>query len=247
MPAYTGGTSTVRCRPENDNDLACNLNYTVHLFSFGRKFSENQQIDPPHLVLYKNMVDSPGLIVSMQVLKGAANGWVPCTASNKTRTSTNRIMRMKKIISLFLGLCLTSAINLKVTAEEYEPEALIEYRHEVMEAIKGHNEAIEAILKESVPYDAHLDMHMTSLEALLGTVGELFPEGSDFGDTDAKDAIWDNPEKFKQTVDKAQKAFATYKSVAAKGDNRARLDAFKKFGKDSCGNCHKSFKKKDDD
>ena len=154
---------------------------------------------------------------------------------------------MKKIISLFTGLCLASAVNLNVQAEEYDPEDLIEYRHEVMEAIKGHNEAIEAILKENVPYKDHLEMHMTSLEALLGTVGELFPEGSDFGDTDAKDAVWDNPEKFRQTVDKAQQAYTTFKSVAAKGDTRASLDAFKKFGKESCGNCHKSFKKKDDD
>jgi cytochrome c556 len=153
---------------------------------------------------------------------------------------------MKNTISLFLGLYLSTAINLQVQAEEYEPEALIEYRHEVMEAIKGHNKAIKAILQKSVPYDDHLDMHMTSLEALLGKVGELFPEGSDFGETEAKDAVWDNPEKFNQTVEKAQKAFATFKTVVSKGDHRASLDAYKKFGKASCGNCHKSFRKKDD-
>jgi cytochrome c556 len=153
---------------------------------------------------------------------------------------------MKNIISLFLGLSLTTAINLHAQAEEYEAEDLIEYRHEVMEAIKGHNKAIKAILEGKVPYDDHLDMHMASLEALLGRVGELFPEGSDFGETDAKDAIWENPEKFKQSVEKAQNAFETFKSVIAKGDKRASLDAHKKFGKASCGNCHKSFKKKDD-
>jgi len=153
---------------------------------------------------------------------------------------------MKNIISLFLGLSLTTAINLHAQAEEYEAEDLIEYRHEVMEAIKGHNKAIKAILEGKVPYDDHLDMHMASLEALLGRVGELFPEGSDFGETDAKDAIWENPEKFKQSVEKAQNAFETFKSVVAKGDKRASLDAHKKFGKASCGNCHKSFKKKDD-
>ena len=153
---------------------------------------------------------------------------------------------MKNIISLFLGLSLTTAITLHAQAEEYEAEDLIEYRHEVMEAIKGHNKAIKAILEGKVPYDDHLDMHMASLEALLGRVGELFPEGSDFGETDAKDAIWENPEKFKQSVEKAQNAFETFKSVVAKGDKRASLDAHKKFGKASCGNCHKSFKKKDD-
>ena len=155
-------------------------------------------------------------------------------------------MRMKNVISLFIGLYLATAITLQAQAKEYDPEDLIEYRHEVMEAIKGHNKAIKAILEGKVPYNDHLDMHMASLEALIGRVGELFPEGSDFGETDAKDAIWDNPEKFKQTVEKAQKAFATFKSVVAEGDSRNSLDAHKKFGKASCGNCHKSFKKDDD-
>jgi cytochrome c556 len=153
---------------------------------------------------------------------------------------------MKNIITLFLGLFMITAINLHAQAEEYEADDLIEYRQDFMEAIKGHNKAIKAILEGKVPYDDHLDMHMASLEALFGRVGELFPEGSDFGETDAKDAVWDNPEKFKQTVEKAQNAFETFKSVVAKGDNRASLDAHKKFGKASCGNCHKSFKKKDD-
>jgi len=153
---------------------------------------------------------------------------------------------MKNIISLILGLALITAINLHAQAEEYEAEDLIEYRHEVMEAIKGHNKAIKAILEGKVPYDDHLDMHMASLEALLDRVGELFPEGSDFGETNAKDAIWDNPEKFNQSVEKAQNAFETFKSVVAKGETSASLDAHKKFGKASCGNCHKSFKKKDD-
>ena len=154
---------------------------------------------------------------------------------------------MKNIISLFIGLTLITAINLHAQAKEYEAQDLIDYRHELMEAIKGHNKAIKAILEGKVPYNDHLDMHMTSLEALLGRVGELFPEGSDFGETEAKDAVWENPEKFRQTVEKAQNAFQTFKSVLAKGDNRASLDAYKKFGKDSCGNCHKSFRKKDDD
>ena len=153
---------------------------------------------------------------------------------------------MKNIINLVTGICLAAAVNLQAQAEEYEPEDLIEYRHEVMEAIKGHNKAIKAILEGKVPYNGHLEMHMTSLEALLGSVAELFPEGSDFGETDAKDAIWDNPEKFKQTVEKAQNAFATFKAVVAEGDSRASLAAHKKFGKASCGNCHKSFKKDDD-
>ena len=89
-------------------------------------------------------------------------------------------------------------------------------------------------------------MHMTSLEALSNDVGSLFPDGSDFGETNAKDGIWDNPEKFEKAVSDANKAFEEFKAIVAKGDKRASADALKKFGKESCGSCHKSFKKKDD-
>ena len=194
------------------------------------------------------MVDSLTRILSMLILRGrgALCRNDPAPVPNEPEFSTNKVKYMKNIVSLMLGFYLATAISLPAQAEEYEAEDLIEYRHEVMEAIKGHNKAIKAILQQNVPYNDHLDMHMTSLEALLVTVGELFPEGSDFGETKAKDAVWDNPEKFKQSVDEAQKAFATFKSVVAAGDDRASLDAHKKFGKASCGSCHKSFKKKDD-
>ena len=149
--------------------------------------------------------------------------------------------------ALILGCCLTVLSGIQAHADDYEAQALIDYREDTMDSIKGHNNAIEAILKGKVPYRDQLDAHMASLEALLGGIGKLFPEGSDFGDTNAKDAIWENPAKFEQTVNDAQKAFADFKKVVAAGDDRASLDAFKQFGKSSCGNCHKSFRKKDDD
>jgi cytochrome c556 len=154
---------------------------------------------------------------------------------------------MRKLLALSLTLIMTSIISLPVSADDYDAEAMIKYRQNSMDAIKGHNNAIKAILEGKVPQKDQLGMHMAALEALLGHVDTLFPEGSDFGDTDAKDAVWDKPEKFSETVKKAQQAFADFKAVADKGDSRASLGAFKKFGKNSCGNCHKSFKKKDDD
>jgi cytochrome c556 len=153
---------------------------------------------------------------------------------------------MKKISVLLTGSILAISLNFPATADDYDPEALIEYRQDSMEAIKSHNNAIKAILQNKVPFDDQLGMHMSSLEALLNDVGSLFPDGSDFGETNAKDAIWDKPEKFEKAVTDANKAFAEFKAIVAKGDKPASADALKKFGKASCGNCHKSFKKKDD-
>ena len=153
---------------------------------------------------------------------------------------------MNTLKTLISATCLAAIISLPAQAADYEADALIKYRQDSMKAITGHNNAIRAILQGKVPYDGHLDMHMASLESLLGEVGDMFPEGSDFGETNAKDAVWDKPEKFTQAVDKANKAFADFKSAMAGSDKRARLGAFKKFGKASCGGCHKAFKKKDD-
>jgi cytochrome c556 len=144
------------------------------------------------------------------------------------------------IITLFLSSPVFSA------PDEYNPEALIEYRQDVMTAIKGHNNAVKAIVNGKVPQTKHLDMHISALEEMFRQIDTLFPEGSDFGETNAKDEIWDNPEKFSETIEKAKQAFAKFKHVLKQGDQQAIRTAFKEYGKNSCGSCHKSFKKKDD-
>lgn len=152
---------------------------------------------------------------------------------------------MKIITAISFGLAITAS-SFSALADDYDAEDIIEYREDIMDAIKHHNNAIKAILTDKVPFQNQLDMHMSSLENLLGDVGELFPEGSDFGDTNAKEEIWSKPEKFSAAVKKAQQEFADFKAIVAKGDNKASAKALKNFGKESCGNCHKSFKKKDD-
>ena len=151
-----------------------------------------------------------------------------------------------KTIALILAISFTTTVYAS-NHEVYEPEALIKYRQDTMSAIKGHNNAIKAILNGKVPYGNQLGMHMTSLGALFKQLDTVFPEGSDFGETEAKDTIWDKPEKFSKTVEKAKQAFTEFNKITKQGDKKATKKAFKEFGKASCGNCHKSFKKKDDD
>ena len=151
-----------------------------------------------------------------------------------------------KYITLILAISFFPAAHAS-NQGDHEPEALIKYRQDVMTAIRGHNNAIKAIVNGKVPYSNQLAMHMDALEALFKQINVLFPEGSDFGETSAKDEIWDNPEKFRKTVDKSEEAFVKFKMAVNNGDNTATKKAFKQFGKTSCGNCHKSFKKKEDD
>ena len=151
-----------------------------------------------------------------------------------------------KFIALILAICFTP-LAYAANHGEYDAEAIIKYRQDMMSAIRGHNNAIKAIVSGKVPYANQLGMHMTSLGELFNQLDTLFPEGSDFGETEAKDEIWDNPEKFRQTVEKAKQAYAQFEMIVKQDNMPAARSAFKEFGKASCGSCHRSFRKKDDD
>ncbi len=150
---------------------------------------------------------------------------------------------MNKIFAVSLGLLLF-ALQVPASAQEVDPENIIKYRKAVMTAVKGHNAAIKSIVTGKVPYDKRLGTHISSIETLFSELDDIFPEGSDFGDTAAKDAVWDKPEQFRKTVKKAQQAIAEFKAAATSKSGGELVQAYKRFGKNSCGSCHKQFRKK---
>ena len=153
---------------------------------------------------------------------------------------------MKKLLTLLFTFGLVMQAQ-SVTADSHvDPEDIIKYRQDIMTLIKHHNSSIKAIVKGKVPFTDHLDMHVSSLETLFAELGRLFPEGSDFGDTSAKDEVWEQPEKFSKAVKDAQQALSTFKAITSKGDMAKSETARKKFSKASCGSCHKAFRKKDE-
>lgn len=152
---------------------------------------------------------------------------------------------MKKtwIFVLSLSLSILGFTPLAL-AQQAEPEDTIKYRKSIMTAIKGHNSAIKSIVTGKVPHTQRITYHLTSLKHLFDEIEILFPEGSDFGKTNAKDAVWENPDKFTKAISNSRQALNNFQGIAAKGDLKKTAAAFKKFGKSSCGGCHKSFKKK---
>jgi cytochrome c556 len=147
---------------------------------------------------------------------------------------------MKKA-TLFL-LCLLAVPMLQ--AQDFEAQGIIKYRQAVMTSIKGHNLAIKQIVTGQFPDNGQIPHHVEALGHLFAELDSLFPEGSDFGKTNAKDEIWENPQKFATTIKKARAAYQTFKMAANGSDHKTLGKALKAFGKSSCGSCHKSFKKK---
>ena len=139
---------------------------------------------------------------------------------------------MKRFFLLCLSFIFVSGVNAA------EPEDTIKYRKAIMTAIKGHNTALKSILTNKVPYKNQTGHHVAAMEGLFNEIGDLFPEGSDFGETNAKEGIWDNPDRWQKELETSKNAFATFK---ASGQTAKDL---KDFSKATCGSCHKKFKKK---
>ncbi|MGB5568897.1 MAG: cytochrome c [Sedimenticolaceae bacterium] len=148
---------------------------------------------------------------------------------------------MKNGIALMIAALLASATS----AQAEEPENYIKYRQAMMTAIGGHNGAATQIMRGKVDPEGDLVIHANALAALSSNIPRLFPEGSDFGETKAKDEIWSEWDKFEQAANDAKMATAAFSEAVSSGDADRIAKTFKDVG-DSCKGCHKEFRQKDD-
>jgi len=145
----------------------------------------------------------------------------------------------KNIVVAAALLALTGA------AQAEEPEHYIKYRQAVMKAIGGHSGAASQIVRGKVSPEGALALHANALAALSADLTGLFPEGSDFGETEAKEEIWNDWAAFEKVAADAKSATAAFAAAVAGGDPDAINAAYRDVG-EACKGCHKQFRQKDD-
>lgn len=145
--------------------------------------------------------------------------------------------------SVFAACVALSALTMTASVASASDEGEIKYRKSVMKSIGGHMGAIVGIMKQETGNAAHLKMHTTSMVTLSGVVGDLFPEGSDFGDTTVLPLVWEKPDDFAKAVQQFQDAAKGIDAAATSGDMAAVGAAMGELGK-SCKNCHENFREK---
>jgi cytochrome c556 len=124
-----------------------------------------------------------------------------------------------------------------------DPEDMIKYRQGVMTALGGHATAMAQIVRGKVALSGQLEGHAQSVVALTRDIPALFPEGSDFGETDAKPEVWKKRAEFEKAGGEASKA-ADALLVAVRGGDRAAIGpAFDGLSK-TCKGCHEDFRVK---
>jgi cytochrome c556 len=151
-------------------------------------------------------------------------------------------MNNKRIVSTTLASLVLLAGMAAATVFAAEPEEIIKYRKNVMKANGGHMAASAAIVTGKVGYQGDLAEHARALAAINKDVAALFPKDSDFGDTDALDAVWSKNAEFKKRAGDAKaKSEAFVKAVASR--DQSKIAAGFKDLNDACKACHKDFRK----
>ncbi len=141
-----------------------------------------------------------------------------------------------------VGLLAASPIHAEDLSAE-SIEGYIKYRDKVMDAASANMGGIAKLLSGHVNLPGRMAGHAQALENLMTDIPALFPEGSDFGETDAKAEVWSDSKKFSLAAETAQGKAKMLNEAVTGGDKKAIAAAFKDLG-GSCKACHKKFKAK---
>jgi cytochrome c556 len=151
-------------------------------------------------------------------------------------------MRKRQVLTAAVMGC-AFLFSAAVLAES-DPTDLIKYRKNLMSALGGHVGAASLIIRGKVDYGPQLIDHARSLVLTAPLIKDVFPPDSELGETDAKAAVWEKPDEFKQHATDAQDAAAAFLKAVEAGDKAQTAKSFRSLGK-TCKNCHDEFRKEE--
>jgi cytochrome c556 len=148
---------------------------------------------------------------------------------------------MKKFITM--ATVLFAALAMPAHAQFAKPEDAIKYRKASFTVLGAHFGRLAAMASGRAPYDAKLAAENAEVIAAVAKLPwTAFGEGTDKGDTRAKQEIWTESAKFKDVTDKNQAELAKVVAAAKTGNLDALKAAMGPAGA-SCKACHDNFRK----
>lgn len=134
-----------------------------------------------------------------------------------------------------------------------EPVNVVKYRKAFMGANGAHITMIAAVVKGEVSFgDIATNAQALAEQGKLLTANleQLFPEGTAKGETGEKSAalpaIWEKWSEFEQAAQKFEEESAKLVEATEGGDQTAIAQQLAALGKQGCGNCHETFREKQD-
>lgn len=148
--------------------------------------------------------------------------------------------------NLFIGTAMVLGLAASGSVHSFDEgaEVTIDYRQGLMRALGGNVSATAAIIVDSADFRDNLAIHVRYIVDATRDIPALFPEGSDFGETDALPSIWEDAEKFALSSSENHEAAVALHEAVEGGDDAAIMAAFRNLGQ-SCRSCHEDFRRGD--
>ncbi len=137
-------------------------------------------------------------------------------------------------VAVILGLSIHAAADTT-------PEDAADYRVAIMTTLRGHIGASSMTVRGLVEDRGQLVNHAQGLANGVMELGNIFPEGSNIGESEALPVIWEKPEEFAAAIVKVQDASLVFVDAAESGDAEAISGAFRELGM-ACRDCHDQFR-----
>ena len=131
-------------------------------------------------------------------------------------------------------------------AQQEGAKGVVAIRQATMDANAKHMNAVKAILTEDPQLLQHVAFHAQAIAEAAEYAPEMFPQGSTQPPTAALPVIWEKPDQFQQAAERAHGLAEKLAETSQGGDVKATLAAFAALGKEGCGGCHETFRKKQD-
>ena len=143
------------------------------------------------------------------------------------------------LLILSAGLLLSSVTH----AQDRKIEQAIKHRKAAFTLMATYVNRMVQTVDGHRPFDAkQMAQDAKTVELLSKLPWEGFVEGSERGDTRAKDDIWFEDDKFKRYANDLQVKTAAVTTAAELGDLK-RFKAAVGQMRDACNTCHKAFRK----
>ena len=150
-----------------------------------------------------------------------------------------KIMKKRLIIIATILTAFSSALSGILSAHD-GATGIVKERMDNFKATQGHLKAIGGLMG-SGDYAAIID-HAQQIKAWADKMPDFFPEGSGGAPSAAKPRIWEDFDGFKAAAQSHANATQGIIDAASAEDMTALTSTFRATA-DSCGSCHKVFKK----
>jgi cytochrome c556 len=124
-----------------------------------------------------------------------------------------------------------------------EVEHVIKYRQYLMASISSHYKSLKLLTSGKINQPKQWLAHARALKDTAEMVAGAFPEDSDFGETDAKEEIWNNKDDFNQKAQGLVKASHVMLNMILTEDLQKAKKQIDAIGL-SCKACHKKYREK---